>query len=595
MHFLPENYSFNKFQKDGIAALTVTVLGLPQAMAYAIMAGVEPAYGLYASMLPVFICAFLGSSRFLVGGATNTVSILLYAAILQIQVGGVAVLFLPSEDRIQFIFALALLAGMIQLLIGITKLGRLATFLSYPVILGYTIGCSLLIAIGQIENFLGLSLKPTSSTFFLIRELTLNWSSIHILSAGIGIMSIIISVALKKLHKNFPAYFVVALLMTLFSYFFDFAGNGVHTASAVPSFLPPLSNPIPTMLSHLSDLFIPAFAIALISSVDTIANGSLFANKKNDPFDINQELMAQGTAKIVSAFTSAIPGSASFGRSAVNYSAGAESKLAAILSAFCMFIALMLCGKYIQYIPIPALAAMLIVTSIGMIKKKDISFLWRTNKQDRLVFLVTLASVVALGLDLALVIGFVLSLSIFLNNESHLKIEKIGLNLIHSHSSEWILQSKEAVVYNLEGALFFGATTSFENTFLKNMPKDPKVFILHLSRVHLIDSSGIHSIELFMHILKRKKAKLILSGANHEALETIHNSGICTGLDGCYIAGNLVGAIELAEYLLTCVRNHEDPDNIPDEELNYCLLDPSENEVKKQDREISLLEGRLRH
>ncbi len=589
MQFLPKKYSQSKFRSDVLAALTVTVLGLPQAMAYAIMAGVEPTYGLYASMIPVFICALFGSSRFLVGGATNTVSILVYAALLQINIGGVAVIFLPPEQRIQFVFALALLSGLLQLLAAVTQLGKLSTFLSYPVILGYTVGCSLLIGIGQITNFLGLSLPPTSSTFTLLGDIVLNYTLINPISASIGFASIAIAVLLKKIRKHFPAYFVVALLMTFLSYYFDFASYGVRTADVVYSFIPPLSNPIPTLFENFSALFLPAFAIALISSVDTTANGRLFANQTNDPFDINRELFAQGLGKILGAFTSSIPGSASFGRTAVNYTAGAQTNIAAMLSALFTFLTVMIFSDYIGYIPIPSLAAMLIVTSVGMIKKKDIHFLWRTSKQERVVFILTLFAVLALGLDQALIIGLLLSLAIFLNHESHLKIEKIRLNSIHSHSSEWILQSNEAVIYRLEGALFFGATTGFENTFLKNMPKGPKVFILHVSHVHLIDSSGIHSIELFMHALKKKKAKLIIAGANQEALDIIHNSGISSGLDGCYIAGNIEGAIELADYLLTCVRNHEDPDNIPEDQLTYCLLDEREKEQASSKRKDLLI------
>ncbi len=562
IEIIPKNYSKSKFRQDLLAALTVTVIGIPQAMGYAIMAGVDPVYGLYASTLPVFVCAFLGSSRFLIGGATNTVSMLLYTVLMQVHIGGVVALSLPMEERINVIFAVALIAGLLQLLLGVAKLGRFATFLSHPVVMGYTVGCALLIAIGQINNFLGLNITPVSGTINKIISVFHNLEAIHLLSCAISLGSIGFIMFFNKINKNLPSYFLAVVAMSIFAYFFDFRGNEVRMADYVSTYLPPLSNPIPTVFNYFGVLFMPALAIALISSVDSIANGRLFANKVNDPFSANRELIGQGMSKIVGAFTSSIPGSGSFSRTAINFAAKSQSRFSGMFTAVFNLIAIAIFGSYLGYIPVPSLAAMLIMTSIGMIKKKDILFTWKTSKEDRIVFVVTLMSVIMLQLDQALIIGFLLSLGIFLNNESHLKIERIGLHQLQYHSSEWILESKEAILYNLEGAFFFGATASFENTFLKNMPRNPKVFILHLGGVNQIDSSGIRSLQLFIKALWENKARLILSGANPSVAQIIHNSGIAEGSEGCYLAGNVDGAIELAEYLLVCASDLQDPDNL---------------------------------
>ncbi len=569
LQIIPKNYSLQKFRIDILAALTVTVIGLPQAMGYAIMAGVDPIYGLYASTLPVFVCAFLGSSRFLIGGATNTVSMLLYTTLLQIHIGGIFALSLPMEQRIHVIFALSLIAGILQLLLGVAKLGRFATFLSYPVIMGYTVGCALLIAIGQINNALGLKLPPVSGTINIFISAFQNISDVHLLSLAIALGSMAFILVFKKINKNLPSYFLAVLFMSILGYLLDFRSKDVHMADFINSFFPPISNPLPTAFNYFGELFMPALAVALISSVDSIANGRLFANKVNDPFDANRELIGQGMGKIVGAFSSSVPGSGSFSRTAINFNANSQSRLTGMITAIFNLIAIGLFGSYIGYIPIPALAAMLIMTSISMIKKKDIIFAWKTSKEDRIVFVVTLLSVIILRLDQALIIGFLISLGIFLNNESHLKIERVGLHQLHFHSSEWILESKEAILYNLEGAFFFGATASFENTFLKNMPRNPKVFILHLGGVNQIDSSGIRSLQLFIKALWDNKARLILSGANPSVKKIIDNSGITKGTEGCYLTGNVDGAIELAEYLLVCAANLKDPDNL-DEKTERC-------------------------
>ncbi len=561
IEIIPANYSLQKLRIDLLAALTVTVIGLPQAMGYAIMAGVDPIYGLYASTLPVFVCAFLGSSRFLIGGATNTVSMLLYTVLLQVHIGGIFALSLPMEQRIHVIFAVSLIAGILQLLLGVAKLGRFATFLSHPVIMGYTVGCALLIAIGQLNNFLGLKTPPVSGSINIFISIFEHFTEIHLLSLGIALGSIALILVFNKIHKSLPSYFLAVLVMSVFAYLFDFRGHDVYMADFINSYFPPLSNPLPTAFTYFGELFMPALAIALISSVDSIANGRLFANKVNDPFDANKELIGQGIGKVVGAFSSSVPGSGSFSRTAINFAAKAQSRLAGMFTAVFNLVAIAVFGSYIGYIPIPALAAMLIMTSIGMIKKKDILFTWKTSKQDRIVFIATLFSVIILRLDQALIIGFLLSLGIFLNNESHLKIERIGLHQLHFHSSEWILESKEAILYNLEGAFFFGATASFENTFLKNMPRNPKIFILHMGAVNQIDSSGIRSLQLFMKALWDNKARLIISGANPSVKEIIDNSGIANGTEGCYLAGNVDGAIELAEYLLICAANLQDPDD----------------------------------
>lgn len=560
MFKLQKKYSLPTLRQDIMAALTVTVLGLPQSMAYAIMAGVEPIYGLYSSTIPVIVCSLLGSSRFLIGGPTNTVSMLIYTALIQIHVNGILLLSLPPEVRVQYVFAISLISGCIQLLLGLTKLGRFASFLSYPVVIAYTVGCALLIGIGQIETFLGLSLEVSTSVFDLFRGIIIYREDIHLFSVLVGAGTIVLSLLFQKIHKNLPSYFMAIVVATFVGYLADLRALGVPMADFVTTYFPPITNPLPIAFADFDLLFMPALAVAIISSVDSIANGRIFANRRNDAFNVNQELCAQGISKMVGGFTSSIPGSGSFSRTALNYMAGAESRFSGVFSALFTLLAIGVFGSCIGYIPIPALAGMLILTSISMIKKKDILFVWNTSRQDKIVFLVTLSAVLFLSLDIALIVGVLLSLAIFLNNETHLRIGKIPRHRLRSHSSAWVLQSSEAAFYTMEGAFFFGATESFENTFIKNTPQDPKVFIIHMTRMHFLDSSGARSIELFMRKLKERNAWLILSGANPEVLKIIHNSGLSAGKWGCYITGNIDGAIELSQYLLKCIDECEYPE-----------------------------------
>ncbi len=555
MNIFKNPYSFAQFRQDITAALTVTVIGLPMAMAYAIMAGVEPIYGLYASIIPVVVGSLLGSSRFLIGGPTNTVSMLLYVSLAQIHVNGIVLLTLPMEQRIDYLFAIAFISGVIQLFFGIVKLGKFASFLSYPVVVAYTVGCALLIAIGQLETFLGLDFELAVGTFDILYNIFLHFDKIHLFSVCIGIGTILLSFTFSRINKNLPAHFLAIMCVSLLAYFFDFRSKNVLMADFVNSYFPPFSNPFPLLFSHANELFMPALAVAIISSVDSIANGRIFANRKNDPFDVNQELWAQGLAKIAGAFTSSFAGSGSFSRTALNYAAGAQTHFAGVFSALMLLVVIGLFGNAIGYIPIPSLAAMLILTSITMIKKKDILFVLKTSKQDKLVFYVTLLSVIFLALDTALIVGVILSLGLFLNNESQLSIGRIRRGRLHSFSSEWVFENKDVALYDLEGAFFFGASDNFENTFIKNLPNDPRLFILHMSHMHFLDCSGAKVIELFMQKLQERDAYLILSGMNKEVHDVIINSGIASGERGCYLAGNLEGAIELAEFILINLEN----------------------------------------
>ncbi len=555
MSFIKNNYTLSLFRQDVMAALTVTVLGMPMAMAYAIMAGVDPLYGLYSSIVPVLVGSLLGSSRFLIGGPTNTVSMLLYVSLAQIHLNGVVLLALPTEVRMEFLIALSLVSGLIQLFFGLAKLGKFASFLSYPVIIAYTVGCALLIAIGQIESFLGLDLPLAVSTFDIFVGLFQNYASIHWLSVGIGLATIALSLIFSRISKKLPSHFLAIIMLSILAYLYDFRAYNVLMADFVDAYYPPITNPFPLLFSHIDELFMPALAVAIISSVDSIANGRIFANRKNDPFDVNRELWAQGVAKIAGAFTSSFPGSGSFSRTGLNFIAGAQTRYSGVLSALMFLLVLALFGDIIGYIPIPSLSAILILASVSMIKKKDILFVWNTSKADKLVFCVTLCAVLFLALDIALIVGVILSLGVFLNNESQLSIERIRRGRLHSFSSEWVFENKNVALYGLEGAFFFGATDNFENTFIKNLPNDPKLFILHMSHMHFLDCSGAKAIELFMQKLQKRDAYLIISGANKEVHDVIINSGIASGERGCYLAGNLEGAIELAEFILVNLEN----------------------------------------
>lgn len=543
-------YSMKRFKADFIAALTVAIVASPQSMAYAIIAGVDPIYGLYASTFPVIIAALWGSSRYVLAGPTNAISMILYSTMAQLSIAGIMVSTLPESERLTFLFAMAILVGLIQLGMGLARLGELANFISHSVMVAFTSGAAILIALGQVKNFFGLTFSSPAGTLGLLKETVAQIPFLNPWSLGIALLTLAIAIALKRYVPKSPNSLIAIVAAAFLCAFFNLDTKGVVLASAVPYGLPPLSLPSSLSLSDWNALFLPAMAIALLGSVESLAIARTMASQRGDKLDGSQELMGQGLANIVAGFFSGIPGCGSFSRSAVNFMAGATSRFSAAMSGVLTLAALLALGPLVRYIPIPSLAALLLLICWNMIKWEEIQFTLRATRSDAAVFLITFAAVLVLDLEKAVFLGVLISLGLFLRKESHPHVRLLARHHLPDKEDGWALNCPYLASYVLEGPLFFGAVSELERSLNEMEHARHRILLLDISHVHLMDATGAYALKGFLKRCSKRGMKVIIAGGNDDVRGILARTGLTRGKEGAYLAGNSEGGFFLSTTLL---------------------------------------------
>ncbi len=544
-----KGYSLKDARADLVAAVTVAIVASPQSMAYAVIAGVPPVYGLYASMLPVMVAALWGSSRYLLAGPTNAISMILYSTMSQLTVAGVAVATLPEGARLGYLFALTLLAGLIQLAMGLARLGDLANFISHAVIVAFTVGASLLIALGQIKNLLGLQFQAPADTWAMVQMTWEHAPEVNIYALGLGLFTMAVALVMKKFKPRWPAALLALVAAGAVAGLGNAASHGVIMAGAVPPGLPPLSLP-DLGLAQWNSLFLPALAVALLGAVESLAIARTLASQRGETLDGSQELIGQGLGNVAAGLSSGIAGCGSFARSAVNFASGARTRFAAAFSGLLTLAALLLLGPLVQYIPLSALAALLLVICWNMLNVAEIRFTLRTTRGDALVWCVTVAAVLVLDLEKAVFLGVLLSLAWFLHRESHPRVEPLSRAMLPSPGDAWLLDCPYVTLFRLEGSLFFGAVAELERALHAHARQRHKVIILHMNRVNFLDATGAHALRGFLRRCGQAGTTVIVCWSNPEVKATLVRAGLTRGRYGCWLAGNLSGAIVLAATLL---------------------------------------------
>nr|7V73_A Chain A, Prestin [Homo sapiens]7V74_A Chain A, prestin [Homo sapiens]7V75_A Chain A, prestin [Homo sapiens] len=414
---------------DLIAGLTVGSLQIPQGIAFALLAGLPPIYGLYSSFFPPLIYAFFGTSRHISVGPFAVVSLLVGSVVERlvpddiVLPGGVnATNGTEARDalRVQVAFTLTFLAGIIQLALGLLRLGFLVDFLSEPLISGFTTGAAIHILLSQLKYLLGLKIPRHSGPFSVIYSVISVFHNIpntNIATLGVSLLSFVLLLVVKELNKRFkkklpvpiPAELIVVILATLISYYFNLAEKyGVSIVGHIPKGLPPPSVPD---LSLFPLVIGDAIAIAIVGLAVSISVGKTFAKKHGYQIDGNQELIALGLMNIVGSFFSCYPATGSFSRSAVNESAGGKTQVAGIVAALVVLLVLLFLGPLFYYLPKAVLAAIIIVNLKGLLMQfKDAPKLWKVDKLDFLIWLVTFLGVVFLSVEIGLLVGVGFSL-----------------------------------------------------------------------------------------------------------------------------------------------------------------------------------------
>lgn len=489
---LLRDYTRRNFQPDLLAGLTVATILLPQAIVLALLAGLPPQMGLYAGIVASIVGALWGSSNHLNTGPTNSASILVLSTLLPIAVPG-------TEPFILAAGMLAALSGIIRLSMGLVHLGILVNFVSDSVIVGFTAGAGLLIAVGELRYLLRLPAPPSSDLLGAIENLGAHLTEAHLLSLALGLGTIALILALKRYNAKLPGALIAIALSSLVVALFGLDQIGVSVLGELPRSLPPFT-PLPLSdMQLVGQLATGALAIAALGLVEATSIARSIASKSGQRLDNNQEFVGQGLANIAAGFLSGLPCSGSFNRSALNYSSGARTPLSNVFCGITVLVTLLVFAPFAAYLPRAALAGILLIAAYGMIDQKEIVRLLRGARGDAAIMLVTLSATLLLPLQFAVLAGILMSFAYYILKTSAPQVHSVVPDENFAH---FIPQGKKPVcpqlaIFEILGDLYFGAVNHVEETIYQHQLQHPtqRFVLLRMRGVHFCDISGIHMLE----------------------------------------------------------------------------------------------------
>lgn len=506
-------YDKGHLRGDLVAGLTVGVMLIPQGMAYAMIAGLPPIYGLYASTVPLIIYAIFGTSRQLAVGPVAMVSLLTASGIAALADGG-------TELYISLAILLALMVGIIQLLLGIFKLGFLVNFLSHPVISGFTSAAALIIGLSQLKHLLGINLPRSHHIHEILIQAIQNLGALNWPTFAVGMIGIGLILFVKKYLPAIPGPLMAVIFGILVVWIMNLSGMGVKIVGEVPSGLPSIGLPH-FSLEQVRSLFPIAMAISLVSFMESIAVAKAIRNKHKD-YDVvpNQELVALGLSNIGGSIFQGYPVTGGFSRTAVNDQAGAKTGLAAIISALLIILTLLFLTPLFYYLPKAILASVIMVAVFGLIDIKEAQHLWKTDRTDFWMLMVTFLATLSLGIEQGIGIGVILSLAviIFKSTKPHIaelgQVPGTGLYRNVRRFQDLIIDPQVLIV-RFDANLYFGNTNHFREKLedmITSKGNALKAIIINAESIASLDSSAIHALFDLAEDLKQRNIKLCFSG-----------------------------------------------------------------------------------
>lgn len=552
LSFLPfwervKSYKRQDFQKDIIAGLTVAIIALPQSMAYAMIAGVHPKYGLYSAIIPVIMCSLFSSSRFIIAGPTNAISMVIASTMATATVAGTVVSTMPDEYKIGIVFVLAFLVGAIQLGMGLARMGSFLNFISHSVVVGFTAGAGVLIAVNQLKNIFGLKIPSHPEFIETVKDTFLHIKEFNPYALGIGIFTIVFIIGARKISKKIPGPLMSMVVSALIIAVFGFEKYGVKLIGEIPRGFSPISFP-PLSFDTVHSLFMPAAAIALLGLIEAISIAKSAANSKGDKIDGNQEFVSQGLSNLSASFFSGIPGSGSFTRTAVNLSSGASTNLAGVYSGIFVATVLLIFSPYARFIPIASLAGILIVIAYGMIDKKAIAFSYRATRADKAVLIATFLSTLFLELEMAVYVGVILSIALFLKKVANPQISLVTPRLSDNKMAPFQEERScpQIAIFEISGSLFFGAIEEMEKKLLELRTMNQNIYIIRMRGVRILDATGAHALERFLKDVEKNNEHVIFTNMSDSVRHTIENCGLMKEIGEEHITEDSTDAIKIA-------------------------------------------------
>lgn len=538
-------YNRETLVSDGVAALIVTIMLIPQSLAYAMLAGLPPEVGLYASVAPLLLYAVFGTSRVLAVGPVAVVSLMTAAAIGQHAVAG-------TPEYWAVAITLAFLSGLLLLAMGLLRLGFLANFLSHPVISGFISASGILIAASQLKTLMGV--KAEGHNFVdLSLSLLSQAGQTHILTLSIGAVTVAflfwvrrgLKPLLQRVGMKPRAADVVAktgpvaaiAVTTLLTWALDWQAQGVKIVGAVPQGLPPFTLPI-WDLGLWQQLLVPALLISVVGFVESVSVGQTLAAKRRQRIKPDQELVALGASNLGAAFSGGFPVTGGFARSVVNFDAGAQTPAAGVFTAAGITLASLFLTPALYYLPQATLAATIVVAVLSLVDFSILRKTWRYAKSDFLAVMATLVATLTVGVETGLVVGVGVSLALYLYRTSRPHMAEVGLVTGTEHfrnvQRHAVVVSPQVLSLRVDESLYFANSRALEdriNNAVANRLGLEHV-VLQCSAINDIDASALESLEAIDLRLRGAGLQLHLSEVKGPVMDRLKNTAFLHGLSG---------------------------------------------------------------
>ena len=537
-----KNYSAAKFRSDLVAGIVVGIVALPLAIAFAIASGVSPTVGLITAVIGGFIVSACGGNSVQIGGPTGAFIVIIYNIIQLYGISGLAIA--------------TFMAGCILLLMGFFKLGTVIKFIPYPIVVGFTAGIALTIFSTQMPDFFGLTINEAVPGDFIgkWRVYIANFNTIDLSTLLIGLLSLLIIILTPKVSKRIPGALTAIVLVTVVVWVMRevFGITGIQTiGDRFGNLTPELPEAAKIGLNMESvNLLLPsAFTIAMLGAIESLLSATVADGRTGDRTNCNTELIGQGLANVVVPIFGGIPVTGAIARTMTNITNGGRTPVAGIVHAVVLLAVFMFAMPLINHVPMSCLAAVLIMVSYNMSGWRTVVGMAHDPKGDIWVLVVTFLLTVIFNLTIAIEIGLLLAVVVFLRRiTENTTIKVYGEQLDAAADTDMtqheVLDLKPGVsVYEIDGPFFFGAATKFDEIVRHSLQENPKVRIIRMRKVPFIDSTGLHNLQLLIESSHREGIRIVLSGVRDNVRAALHNAGI----------DSLVGAENICDHISKAV------------------------------------------
>lgn len=535
LEWLP-TYRWKDLRWDMQAGLTVAVMLVPQGMAYSLLAGLPPIYGLYSGIVPVIIYALFGSSRHLSVGPVALVSLLVVSGLSEMAAPG-------SERFIVLAIETAFLAGAIQVLLGFFRLGFMVNFLAHPVMSGFTSAAAFIIGVSQLKYLLGIPLPQSNQIQVIGAALFAHIGEVHWITLLMGLAGIALILVLRRIRRTLPTGLIAITLGIISVMVFSLDSYGVDIVKEVPRGLPAFVSPI-TSWEDIKQLFPLSLTICLISFIESLAiSRTLEAKHKTYKVIPNQELIALGISKLVGAFFQAFPTTGSFTRSAVNEASGARTGMSALIMALIMALTLLFLTPFFYFLPKALLASVIIAAVVSLVDYKEALRLWKNDRRDFYILIATFLFTLTLGIQSGVLIGVVLSLAMMLYSNSRPHVALLGRlpntsnyrNISRFGEAE---QRSDVLIFRFDAQLYFGNANFFQERIEQALHSEGdslKVFVLDASSISEVDSSGIIALENVWGMLRARRVTLLLADVIGPVRDKLRRFGLLEAIGEAHL------------------------------------------------------------